>query len=511
MCIGMLQVIRSVNDTLLKEVLKEYFRLIGCLYYDQPCGSPSQALTYVNRYAAQKGFYNIVIQSPSGLPMDFLPGDFRKDVLEEDCSTEKYVFAGRWSTVVYLRYPGIPDDGMRGDFFRDVIDQLIDILWTGQPNSNLLVKQLKRIAELYFDYDLFSYIQSKRALRSIRPGEIIATDRKKGKVPVEAETSNYLAKMFLSFNKVRNILTQEFPERDGPEGNTEDAPSFYVRYAQVTLARKNNDLYNLLDRLPAIDEDNLYSLTGRNGNPLFAPSDLNVSFHDPYMLLQDLWAVEGANSSYPGIYFLSASLCLSETALENYVPKYLGKLLKATEGVPLISAFAYYIYGSYLSSTRNNWDAGIIYFRKALQANPLDYRAQYKLGVYAANQKNADIAIQEFMKTARIIVTSLCGKNSVEEISDNISSRCMLYLFKTYCYIWLLAKNYRSDTTLPNIYYDKMRRVLALYQANRIMDQFYGAINPNKADTDPVYIVYRKYHDSSYPLKLMKERCSELR
>lgn len=502
MCIGMLQVIRSVNDTLLKEVLKEYFRLIGCLYYDQPCSSTSQIPSFVNRYAVQKEFYNILIQSPDGLPAKSLPGDFIKDGFEVDDTEKKYVLVGRQNSVIYLRYRGIPEDGVRGSFFRDVIDQLIEALWSGQPNGGELVRQLKYIAELYFDYDLFSYIQSRRALRAIRPGEIIATDRKKkkGKVPIEEQTSDYLAKMILSFNKVRNVLSAEFSY----------APSIYVRYAQVTLARKNNDLYNLLERLPTVNADSLCNMKKRNGTNLFVKEDLNVTFYDPYVLLQDLWANEGADANFPGIYFLSASLCLSETALESSAPKYLRRLLEVTEGVPLASAFIYYIYGSYLSSTRNNWDAGVIYFRKALQTNPLDYRAQYKLGVYAAGQKNAEGAIQEFMKTARIIVSSLCGKDSVEEISGNISSRCILYLFKAYCYIWLLSKNYSSNTALSNIYYDKMCQALALYEKNSLMTQFYGATSTgSETETDPVYNAYRNYHGSSYPLKLMKERCSD--
>lgn len=498
MCIGMLQVIRSVNDALLNEILMEYFCLIGCLYYDQPCGSTSQTLSCVNRYAAQKGFYNILIQSPNGLPAKSLPGDFIKDGYEEDAAEKKYVLVGRRNSVIYLRYQGIPDDGVRSSFFRDVIDQLIEALWSSQPNGDELVRQLKCIAELYFDYDLFSYMQSRRALRAIRPGEIIATDRKKGKVPIEKETSDYLAKMILSFNKVRNVLREEFSH----------APSIYVRYAQVTLARKNNDLYNLLERLPTVDADSLCSMKKRNGTKLFVKEDLNVSFYDPYVLLQDLWASEGADANYPGIYFLSASLCLSETALESSAPKYLRRLLKATEDVPLVSAFAYYIYGSYLSSTRNNWDAGVIYFRKALQANPLDYRAQYKLGVYAASQKNAEGAIHEFMKTAKTIVSSLCGKDSVEKISKNISSRGIPYLFKAYCYIWLLANHYSSNITLANIYYDKMCHALALYEKNSLMVQFYGVANVcDKTKIDPVYNAYLHYHGGSYPLKLMQKRC----
>lgn len=448
---SMFRMIRKVDQTPTKEVIKEFLRFIGCIVSDHPVQSAQEA---------------DAIMADTQDAVDVLLGFECVDaeqvlILEKECPGP-----GRALIVGHDAPPGIT----KRKYYTELIDALIDIVWADSYVSEGEVQreQLRKIRQIFFDHHLFGYFLSKRSLRIIDMPEIYGSRFRFGGLRQKLLADDgsgkaektYIHRMLDAFFDAYNALDEI------------EMPGVYACYARINIARK---IWEVRDsvvvtknyRIPSAEE-----------------------------LLKELDDLYDLDRTYMGTIFLAAAVCKSDPALFLTSSNYLRLLLDTIQGRDgEFYSFAYYEYGRHLERVYQDWEHAVAYYRRAAKLWKYNYQAQFKLGCYEA-QYNRDypIALQIFQDLRAMIALVYSGDENVSY--ENLSLKAIQYLFKTDIWIWILSRELDRDIT-AEISLALAEQDVSNYKKNACARQVY-------AGDDQVLQDLQAYHENSLPVRLLE-------
>lgn len=462
MCISTLRLIRPVDEAPTKEVLKEFFRLIGCLCCDRPVHSLVEAKNELRERNGAE--IDIVLNiEPEFFYYEKL---LSESVNENSLKIKKVRLADRNSPTVFVNYE-IPDTGKK-ELYHDMIGKLISQIWGAAENEkDSQSKQLQEINDLYFKLDLLGFLQCKRAFRVVNMGEVLEISLCRHSIPA----SDYIGKMLVAFNELYCGLS-EIKERKS------EPVSVYVRYARVNIARKIRETFNILEKLPPVHE-------GENQS---------VTYCSAAFLLSELGELYQQDNKYLGSLFLAAYVCQGEPSQELNASFYYRQLFEELSRKDQRSySFAYYEYGRYIEKVEKNWDRAILYYKKAVELDSLGYRAWFKIACHEAKSGNFIAAKEGFLKVIYIISDEFSGAK--ETTWENLSLRSIQYMFKAYMWLWKIAMA-DSNYSVAMVYLHQAKTVAGAYMRNECLERAYDADSSN-------WIDLKTYHESSEPVRLL--------
>lgn len=444
----MFRMIRKVDQTPTKEVIKEFLRFIGCIVSDHPVRSAREAEAIMAD-----------TQDAVDILLGFECGDTKNALMVENGCHR----SGRALIVGHDVPPGIT----KREYYIKLIDTLIDTVWADSYDleGKDQREQLWKIRQIFFDYHLFGYFLSKRSLRIIDMPEIYGSRFRFGELRQKLLAKKGSEKTYI--HHMLNAFFEAYKALDSIE-----LPGVYARYARINTARK---IWEVRD---SIDVTMDYSVPGAE------------------KLLKELDDLYDLDRTYMGTIFLASAVCKSDPALFLSSSNYLRLLLDTIqdrEGE--FYSFAYYEYGRHLERVYQDWEHAVAYYRRAARLWKYNYQAQFKLGCYEA-QYNRDYptALQIFQDLRAMIAQVYSGGESVSY--ENLSLKAIQYLFKTDIWIWILSRELDRDIT-AEISLTLAKQDVANYRENACTRQVY-------AEDDQVLKDLQTYHEDSLPVRLLE-------
>ena len=464
--VSLFRIIRKVEYAPEKEVIKEFLRFIGCMVSDHPVIDRDDS--------TERG--KLEENTEEAVDLYLLDKHESPDVVER-VDSDKHsrtlrvnVYVQQFRQFQEKRGKGAEEGKAPADYFF-LIDKIIDAVWQGKSN------QLKEIANIFFDHNLFGYFQCKRSFRIINMVEVYGPrfqfGEKKRRIDVsipESLTTKYIKNMLRSFGdaykELRNIQEPDV------------GSDVYVRYAKVNIARKIREVCSLLEDAP---KDMFNHVEVKKAEDLLSELD-------------DLYRI---NEKYMGTLFLATAVCKSDSTLYLTSANYFRLLLDLIKGRsgPFYS-FANYEYGRQLERVHRDWDAAILFYRKAVSLNPLNYQALFKLGCYEAYKGRYQEAIGRF-QILRDIITNFYDKGDQGDVDKgNLSLKIIQYLYKTDIWLWILHRELGYGIS-ADAYREKAQSDAEQYSDNQCIKTIYG-ISSNKMNE------LQEYHEQSLPVRIMK-------
>lgn len=479
MCVSTLRLLYSVNDAPVKEVLKEYFRLVGCLFSEEPVRSVSMA---EEKLLEDSGLDIEIVLNLDVFHWESLlapvPGQISA------IRMERVKLKNRKNPIIVIKCVP-PEDGTpapdgkpypKRDFYEALLDTLIKTIWTDQTCGQLLM-----IRNIFFDQHLLGCLQCRRALEVVNMGEALelSPPAKEHSLKLEKiQPSPYIGQMLSGFNKLYQAL-------DLYCSGKEPDVSVYVRYARINIARKIREIFSLLDEVPAaVEEDGGFS---------------SITYCSAEYLLSELETLYQQNPNYLGTLFLAAHVCQSEPSQELSATFYYRQLFdRIAEKTQRTYAFLYYEYGRFTEKVRGSWDSALLYYTRAKDLDPLNCRAYFKLACHEARNRNFIAAKGLFGKVIQIIGEEFSGAPGPEEILwENLSLRNIQYVFKAYVWLWKIALTIK-DYSEAAIYLNQAEYVIGKYEENACLARVYDQNSSAWADLE-------EYHRESRPVQLLRE------
>lgn len=473
MCVNTLRLIRPVNEAPALEVIKEFFCLVGCLLCDKPVHSLKDAEEELRKDSGTD--IDIVLNLNVFCWEDVLPE--RNDAVQWDKSVwkdEKWAdssignsgFVVRNDCRIFVAYK--PPEEEKMVFYRKLIDRIIVRIWDSEEET-LQREQLLIINSLYFKNRLLGFLQSQRTLR-MNIGEALELNIGRQAIPVE----RYISDMLLAFNRFyqETIKLQE-----------ESEVSLYTLYANINIARKIREVFQLLEKKSAAE---------RSEDRDF-PS---ITYCSAAFLLAELGKLYRQEPQYLGTLFLAARVCQSEPSQEQNAGYYYQKLFEAIAGKDQRAySFIYYEYGRYIERTERNLSRALRYYTKSAQLTPLGYQALFKRACYEAKNRDLTVAQKYFKNVIRIIWKEFSGGRRI--VWENLTLTCIQYLFKTYMWMWKICLSV-GNYSEAQAYLGMAWKAAEAYRENECLQKVYGP----KSD---IWEALESYHKNSRPVLLLQE------
>lgn len=503
MCISTIRVIRPVNEAPMKEFLKEFFRLVGCLYCDKPVHSSAEvreALTNTKDLAEVNIVLNI---SPNAVGLSEQRYFSSKTQLETKryqlCRLERQ---DRHEKNIFLEYiiPEKYDDL----FYYHLIAELIDLIW----DNKLERQDLKMICSYYLYYDIFGYAQSKRTFKISRMGEVLdLAGVRDFLIPYSNEpqrdVKNYLTSLVSAFDQLYRRLNAE-------ELLPLKLHSTYWKYARINAARKVQELLNTLyldwDEIEKKDNQDKQMFSAARG------------YCDTAKLLSEAIELYKEDEGYLGILFLATRLCQSDPKQKSNTGYYFNWLFEQLEKNKERSSaysFAYYWFGSYLEKISDILETHkgqeLAYYQMALDLDRLNYHAAFKIGCYYNKIGELEEARRYFSLVHFLVMTEFYGTEqdasdpyvAVKPGWENITLKSLQYLFKASVAEYKIYKKQGFDEGADNCLRN-MDLIIDQYRENLCVSKIYDSNSPQ-------WDTLKKYHQVCHPHRLLKCVKKEIR
>lgn len=442
-----IRIIRDVAATAEKEMIKDFFRMVGCLFYDQPVFGDEQ----IDSVNLQKASPDVDI------------------ILNYKGSTEKIHYAKKTINLIFQlddRTWGedreqLHQESSRKELNKKVINYLIDRIWDDSINAD----SLKRINELYSTSNLNHILQMKRAFRVARMPEILGYDAKPYQIPLSDEiVSDYIKHMLESLYAIYTGI--------------DDNDSVYSIYTRVNAARKIREIFNSLEEIP----DSLIEQ--------IVPC--NSKF-----LLDELDKLKNLDDGFLGVFFLSAYVCQSDSSIilnaHYHYEDMVNAIAKETQVEDIFYAFMIHQMGIYNEKIWRNEENAFYYFQQAAQLDRNCYQARFKVASYLARQGQYTKAVQEFQEVINII---LMGHDPENLKWANIPLKGIQYIYKAYIWMANIAEHYYGSSGTAVIYLSMAVEAAEAYTKNECLSKI---LDENERNT------VMKYHKRSAPVFLLWE------
>lgn len=429
MCIKAFRIIRGVEDNPVKEYIKNFLRLEGCLVVDVPCQTQGEMFSRISSTANEESLVDIVLKRDSTM------SDREIKVIEVGAN------------IVQVEYKVLPTTG-KADWWDDLLTKFVDCVW----KDELYHRQMKVVQEVYSKYKLFGYLVIKQGFAVRNMPEICGTifgdnvDIQDKRV----EYDTFIEEMTKAFQNAEGDLKKCHLDEYGR------IP--YVKYTQINLQRKVREVYQALND------------TGKT-----LMSAHNIATKEE--LLDQLHLLYQADPKYLGTKFLAAIICSKSVNAPSMAEYYFKRLLSSVIGrQDSIHSFAFYEYGRYLEkmhfsgsdSVRSNWENAIPYYEAAVELNPFCYQAQFKIASYYVLLNKNDEAIVCFRKVIQTLMRDICNFNM-----DNLSLKGIQYLFKV---SYVLKNLYNIDVGYTEMALESYKRANSIFQVYDSDLQFYNSM-----------------------------------
>lgn len=487
MCMSTVRVIRPVGEAPIKEFLKEYFRLIGCIYSDKPVHSREEAVRALKNQEETVEINLVLNISPQiiGMP-EMTEADSDNGMVWCKKIGVQAGIKGKRDVVLFLRYQ--KPDSYNKDFYSTLLHQIVKNAWRNQQER----KNLLEMADKFLDQDLFGHAQSKRSFQVSKMGEVLSiSGLKEMPVPYTNEQNltqkNYIRDMLKAFDGFYCYLNESNEDK-----------SIYWKYARVNAARKVRELLNMMqmdwDKLDEADRKDFERMVG---------------YCDLTSLLKDLEEIEGEQKNYIGALFLAARLCQSEAGQESNAIRYYSALLNLIQITRKANyAFVYYECGRFLEKQadrlgKQRLDAPeVACYQKAIQIDRMNYHAIFKLGCYYQKQGAVSQSRQCFSRVRNIILGEFYGDGQkgdafvpVKAGWENVSLKGIQYLFKVEA---SECQTYAVQGFEPGARscIENMTLYIKKYKENGCVKEIYG-------ETSEQWQRVKAYHPYSWPVVLL--------
>lgn len=446
MYLSMFRVIRTADQTPAKEVLEEFLRFIGCMVNDNPITDWQEEQPVA---AGTENIFDILLcpvmdgQQAIVCTHECLPGENRRALWMDTTSLER-----------------LQD-------YQVLLQEVIARAW-GTGGEQKVLNQLQRICDIFFQKNLFGFFQCKHSFRIINMLEVYGPRLQFGveQRKIDADKSEFISDMYRSFLETAQALDE-----------IED-PCLYTRYARINIEHKIRGVCAQTSGLAQ-----------------------TASLVPAKELLRQAEELYSDDPDYDGILLLASSICKSDSLLYLSASNYFRLLLEtARSHENSFNSVANYEYGRYLERVYRDWDRAIQFYRKAVELNPKNYQAQFKLGCYEAQHRRDYIsAIEVFQKLRGSIAKYYSGDEQLDY--TKLPLRCIQYLYKTDIWLWILNRELQytisAELSLEQAHQDALE-----YQENRCLKQVYAS---DKAYWGKL----QEYHKDSQPVQIMLA-CSQV-
>lgn len=389
-----------------KEILKEFFRYVGCLVMDTPMAVDNKEKDL--EYPEKEQLVFLFLTDKPLLKAQGATAVTDK-VIE---STEGYEL---WAAF-YMRRENLEESSGQlllkknaaKTIGKEAVEQLINCLWVGDETS---IQDLKKVNNAFWDNNLFPYLQIKRTFRVVNMGEVLALGTRHYDIP----DSDFIENMTNAFENVANECKKN-----------RISTGVYATYAYVNSYRKIREIYN--------------SLALNSAKRMRVAQKMEPVPN----LLQELNEIYRIFPNYVAMYYLAAYLCQSDSRYTLDAYKYfLDARQYVNNETNELSAFGVYQLGRYEKKILNKPEAAFEHYKKAESINLRCYQAVFQVACYYASENKYDLAEKEFERVIEIISEGLKLKgvpyNSKEIVEQSdwakVSLKETQYIFKAY--IWL--------------------------------------------------------------------------
>lgn len=377
-----IRILRTTQAADVKEMVKEFFRFIGCLVHDIPVQARIQDVAQI-------------LNEPTKHDVDLiLTTDYEPWLATLAANTQKR-FPERKIIGMSCALDGgaVQIDGkslvltgnLKQERIQSVIDRLIDSIWNDSADK-VTAGSLRQINVLYHQYELFHYLQMKRTFRIANMNEVLKLGANHYDIPYKP----YINRMLRAFFAFRRALLDLQPK------------TVYSIYAAINAARKIREIYS------ALSENSEYRR--REAVPT-----VNVA-----MLLRELNGIYQRDPNYAGMYYLAAYLCQSDENrildAYNYYKRARELSLEETDG---FYAFGIYQLGHYLSNELDEPKLALALYQEAEVKNRRCYQAAFQIARCYAEQGRFEQAANEFTNVIAILSNGL----ELEELPADLPSR----------------------------------------------------------------------------------------
>lgn len=397
-----MKIFRTAQTAVEKELIKEFFRFVGCLVIDTPM-TLNEIKSYEFSNQEKEKTQTIFLFLSEELPDEFdqisLTGK-----LWVTFNINKRLFAINQANERLSLEKCISVE----NFEKRALDLLIDNIWQYDSTNK---ESLKKINDIYWKHHLFAYLQIKRTYRVVNMGEVLALGARHYDIPDD----NFI------LNMVSELATASRESKENVYPT-----SVYSIYAYVNGERKIREICNCLDQ-------NSHLRTKISAN---IPSVTS--------LLQELHHIYKISPRYMAMYYLAAYLCQSDSQHTlNAYEYFLDARRVETNGMDEFSAFGVYQLGRYTRKIQNNPDCAFEYYAKAAETNNRCYQAVFQMACYYVHKKEYEKARKMFLAVIDIIGTGLelvdlpYSDKEMPDLNDwkYLSLKETQYVFKAY--IWL--------------------------------------------------------------------------
>lgn len=450
-----------------KEAIKEFFRFVGCMVYEQvitPGSSFDKVLEHNN------AGIQIILRSDKTAIADgkvlntawFMNRAPQDPYLYVSCNAAacRFKIVRRSNAFKARKFK------YGKSYEKNLIDDIVNVLWSTQPFHQT---ELLKISNSYHKNDLLFYLQSKRAFRIIRMGETMTLEKETRYLKDEA----FVKQMLHAFRRVSISL------------NLQKAACIYTIYACINAERKIREVLQLMN--PNEQKDLIHAVASK-------------------ILLKNLERIERIYPSYCARYFLAAFICLSNQNLELSALQYYNKALEIADQLPGeqsgFRAFVYYQMGSFYEKVLGRESGAALFYRSAALKNDNCYQAAFKTGCYWAQCGKLQEAAESFQKTMSILSKGL----KIHALEDPRNAQCLSlkewqYIYKTY--IWLAKIEWNTKGPEHTWYYLARAKVAEqMYEQNACLIQLLND-KPNTAG-ELTKKSLLQYHQNSMPVCLLR-------
>ena len=424
-----IRILRTTQAADVKEMVKEFFRFIGCLVHDIPVQVEEKSAGDWTHAFAQ------ILNEPTKHDVDLiLMTEYRPWLAAltanaQKCFPKRKIIGMSFALdqdVVRLGNTQfiLPDDTKQAKI-RSVIDVLIDNIWN-DPLDTKKQTSLHQINELYYQCELFHYFQMKRTFRVANMNEVLKLGANHYDIPYKP----YIDRMLRAFYGFRVHLISLQPK------------TVYSIYAATNAARKIREIYSVLS------ENSEYRR--RKAVPTVEVG----------VLLRELNGIYQSDPKYAGMYYLAAYLCQSDENrildAYNYYRQARELSLKETDG---FYAFGIYQLGHYLGKTLRESILPQQLYQEAEAKNRRCYQAAFQIACCYTVQGRFEQAANEFTKVIAILSNGLnlkelptdlpCWEKAAIDVFykegfggwEYLSLKEIQYLYKSYIWLAQIAMN----------------------------------------------------------------------
>ncbi len=497
--VRILQIIRSRKDAAEKEFIKEFFRFIGCLVYDQPVLEVSEWEEKLHTSAADDGNdVDIVLNSPVEGKNDFSAGhrciylNFSFEGTDSGYTYQVSSVWGVWETAQTVL--------TKKELCNGVLTALIPEIWGASSDES---DALCRIACLYVERNIYQAMQTMRGFRILRMGEAIDANLDANMV----EAHPYILRILCDLWCVYAILHRE-QKLDQIDDQTPFRRCRYSVYACVNAARVLREIYRAT-RIGANEQITLNTLAQQIAKSMDAQGwenspvgcQFGVCAIEP--LMRYLRLILDQDAENLTAYVIAASLCKTDEEAKFSAQDYYEHILDYARGGKKYYSFVQYQLGNYYEKIGKNREAAQQCFQQALARDGMCYQARYKVACADARAGRYTQAQQGFERVIDTIFMGLdpsADQNGNYPAWENIHLKGLQYVFKSYIWLAKIAYNYQDSHTFTVGYIGRASVAATFYEKNllieRSMDRTaitdeYGSDMTNYYKTGtPIYILW---------------------